>query len=126
MSGFPLPAAVDRGPSRPRGDVPTVLDALGDPDCRRVIRAVAGDALTASECADDCDIPLSTVYRKLELLTEARLVDEGLRIRRDGKHASEYRLNFESVCVGVDEEGSLTLTVVDAVETDPAAGATAD
>jgi DNA-binding transcriptional ArsR family regulator len=113
MSGESLRAPVQRAQSTDAVDADgqRVMDALGDPDCRRVIGAVAETALTANECASVCDIPLSTVYRKLELLETAGLVDETLRVRRDGKHANEYRLRFDSVRVGVGEDGSLVLSV---------------
>lgn len=88
-----------------------MFDALGDPDCRRVLRAVADDALTASECAEAVDVPLSTTYRKLDLLAEAGLVEERIRLRRDGKHANEYRPHFASVCVSLADDGDFDVTV---------------
>lgn len=91
-----------------------VLDALGDGDCRAILRAVGSTALTANECSEVCDLPLSTAYRKLELLTEAGLVDERLRIRRDGKHANQYRRRVETVSVAVPAEGDV------AIELEPA------
>lgn len=122
MSGESLPVAVEVG-HRPGAepddaDVQAVFEALADRDCRRVLRAVADESLTANECARACDVPLSTTYRKLELLGEANLVEERLRLRRDGKHANEYRRRFEHVCVSVEDDGSFELAV------SPAAGPT--
>lgn len=103
----------DRGPVEAAESVPAqaVFEALADPDCRCIIRAVAEVPLTANECVRACDIPLSTTYRKLEMLAAAGFVEEGLRIRRDGKHASEYRQRFDRVDVVVDDEGELDVTV---------------
>jgi len=49
-----------------------VLDALDDPDCRTIV-SVLEESMTASEIAEESDIPLSTTYRKIERLTEAAL-----------------------------------------------------
>lgn len=92
-------------------DLQAVLDALGDPDCRAILRAVGPAALTASECSEACDLPLSTTYRKLELLTATDLVREELRIRRDGKHANQYRRRFESVTVDLVDHGTFDVSV---------------
>ena len=82
-----------------------VLDALDDPTCRRLLRATGETALSASELSERCDVPLSTTYRKLELLTEVGLLDERIRIRRSGKHTSEYRRRVDDVLVSVHDDG---------------------
>ena len=92
-------------------DLQPVLDALGDPDCRGLLRTIGEGAMTASECSEAYDLPLSTTYRKLERLAEADLVTEELRLRRDGKHANEYRRGFDSVCISLAEDGDFELSV---------------
>lgn len=87
-----------RGPSV---DSETVLSALDDPDCRTLLEATTDEALTAQELVDRCDVPRSTTYRKVEQLTEAGLLEEQVRIRRDGKHASEYRRAFDDVTISL-------------------------
>jgi len=76
----------------------TVLDALDDADCRTIIRRLEGP-MTASEVSTECEIPMSTTYRKLDLLSDASLVAERTAIRPDGHHATEYRIDFERVSV---------------------------
>lgn len=81
-----------------------VLDALNDIDCRTIIRHLE-EPMTAKAIAEATDVPLSTTYRKLELLSEAGLVAEGTQLREDGHHASRYELDFESVIIGrTDDE----------------------
>lgn len=89
----------------------SALEALHDPDCRAILRATSRDALSANEIGEQCDLPLSTTYRKVECLTEADLLAERTRISRSGKHASEYTKRVESVHVSVDENGDLQVTV---------------
>jgi DNA-binding transcriptional ArsR family regulator len=84
-------------------DIQEVLDALDDPDCRAIV-SVLEEPMTASEIAEASDIPLSTTYRKIDLLEEAQLVYEGTEIRPDGQHASTYEVDFEEVVIALTEE----------------------
>ncbi|SEO58946.1 Helix-turn-helix domain-containing protein [Halogranum amylolyticum] len=85
--------------------VQAMLDALDDADCRCILAATDGEALSASELSERCDLALSTTYRKLDLLTELDLLSERLRVRRSGKHASEYRRAVDDVTVSVAPDG---------------------
>lgn len=85
--------------------VETVLGALEDPDCRAILDEAGDSALTASEVAAACDLPTSTTYRKLDILMEASLVEERVRIRRSGKHASEYVRAVDDVVVTMGPDG---------------------
>ncbi|MFB6189223.1 MAG: helix-turn-helix domain-containing protein [Halapricum sp.] len=87
-----------------------VLDALDDPECRTIIN-VLDEPMTASEISEASDIPLSTTYRKLELMTEASLLEEGVEIRPDGQHASTYELDFEEVIIGLSEERDFEVSI---------------
>jgi DNA-binding transcriptional ArsR family regulator len=93
-----------RDPSR-EPDPPSVddvLDALADDDARRIVSALS-EPKTASDLSEECDIPLSTTYRKLERLTDASLLSESTDIRRDGQHTTRYAVSFETVTVSVEE-----------------------
>jgi len=83
-------------------DLQDVLDALDDPDCRSIVHALE-EPMTADEISDRSGVPLSTTYRKLDLLTEASLLEEGTEIRPDGQHASRYAVAFEEVVIGLAE-----------------------
>ena len=85
-----------------------ICSALDDPDCREIIRNL-DEPMTASELTAHCDIPQSTLYRKLELLTESTLLEESTEIRRDGHHASKYSVAFEEITLFLDDD--LTLGV---------------
>lgn len=87
------------------GTVQCVLDVLHDADCRAILRATGETALSANEVAETCDLAQSTAYRKLDLLTDARLVEERTRLRRSGKHASEYVRAIEDVAVSFGADG---------------------
>jgi DNA-binding transcriptional ArsR family regulator len=92
------PFADEEGPN-----LQSILDALDDPKCRVIVRSL-DEPMTAEEIAEAADVPLSTTYRKLDLLTEASLLREGMEIRSDGQHASQYAVDFEEVVVRLSEE----------------------
>lgn len=91
-------------------DLQAVLDALDDPDCRAIVVALE-EPMTAKEVAAAADVPLSTTYRKLDLLSEASLLDEGTEIRRDGQHATRYEVAFEEVVVALDDERDFDVSI---------------
>jgi len=91
-------------------DLQPVLDALEDPDCREIVRTLS-EPMTAEEISEATDVPISTTYRKLELLTEASLVEEGVEIRTDGQHASSYTVAFEELTIGLSEDREFTLDI---------------
>jgi DNA-binding transcriptional ArsR family regulator len=95
--------------------IQSVLDALDDTDCRAILEATRGDSKTASEIADECDLPSSTAYRKIDQLDDADLLTEQLRIRRSGKHVSEYACAVDDITLTVGESGvELAVTRADA------------
>ncbi|MWV64168.1 helix-turn-helix domain-containing protein [Halorubrum sp. JWXQ-INN 858] len=87
-----------------------VLDALADDAAQRFIAALS-EPKTASELSEECDVPLSTTYRKLEKLTDASLLSESTEIRRDGQHTTRYAVAFDSVTVSVDDGGARGIAI---------------
>lgn len=77
-------------------DVEEVLTSLDDPTCRQLVRAL-DEPMTVSELAEEADVPLSTTYRKLDLLEEASLLETRTKVRQDGHHQTLYRVAFEEV-----------------------------
>ena len=96
---------------RADGEGRRLLEALDDEACRAIIEATGETARSAAELSEVCDIPLSTAYRKLELLTETGLVIENIRIRRSGKHTSEYRRAVDEIRVTVGGDTGIELTL---------------
>ncbi|WIV68291.1 winged helix-turn-helix domain-containing protein [Natrialbaceae archaeon AArc-T1-2] len=87
-----------------------ICSALDDPDCREIIRNL-DEPMTAAELTSHCDIPQSTLYRKLELLTDATLLEESTEIRKDGHHASKYAVAFEEVTIVLEDDQSLAVKI---------------
>jgi DNA-binding transcriptional ArsR family regulator len=99
------PAGVEDAP-----DLQVLLDALDDPDCRAIVTHL-DEPMTASEISDEADIPLSTVYRKLDALTEASLLSELTEVRSDGHHTTRYNLDFDEVSLTLTEDNEFDVTV---------------
>ncbi|MDR9380311.1 MAG: helix-turn-helix domain-containing protein [Natronomonas sp.] len=99
------PLAKDDAP-----DIDAVLEALYDEDCRIILSELT-DPRTASTLLERCEIPRSTLYRKLDLLVEATLVQEGTEIREEGSHANRYTPDFEEVIVSRNEAGAIEIEI---------------
>jgi DNA-binding transcriptional ArsR family regulator len=103
-----------------------VLDALADPDCRRILAAL-DEPRTASAVAERCDLPRTSAYRKLSLLSDADLVAERVAVREDGTHPTAYRRDLAAATVRYDDRAdAFVLEVAEAGEDpdrDPAAAA---
>lgn len=97
-------------------DLQVVLDALDDEGCRRIIEALA-KPMTAKQLSEECDIPLSTTYRKLELLTDAALLEERAVLQPDGHHTTQYGLVFEEVVIQLEADRTLEVGVSRSAET---------
>ncbi|NIC00367.1 winged helix-turn-helix domain-containing protein [Halobacterium sp. R2-5] len=115
MSQSSLPAGIRTDRDDPTthtdaDDVQDVLDALDDADCRDILEATRDATLTVGEISDACDLPQSTAYRKVDILADAGLLEESLRVRRSGKHVSEYDCGVEDVTLSVGQSG-VALTV---------------
>jgi len=85
-----------------------VLDALDDDDCRAILRAAA-EPTTAPELSDACDVPRSTLYRKLELLTDASLLRERETITPGGGRTTEYERDVDDVTISVGDDFSVAV-----------------
>lgn len=92
--------------------VQAILDVLEDETSREILRLLDGESLSASELATKGDIPLSTTYRKLNALTETRLVDERIRILRSGRHTSEYSRAFDDVTISLGPDAGAAIELV--------------
>ncbi|MDR5673433.1 Transcriptional regulator containing HTH domain,ArsR family [Halalkaliarchaeum sp. AArc-CO] len=82
-----------------------VLEPLDDPDCLAILDAIDEESLSAREIAEVCDLPLSTAYRKLELLADAGIVSQGVRLSTSGNHTSEYERLVDDVKLSVSPDG---------------------
>ncbi len=81
-----------------------VLDTIGDQHARHVLAAISHDPKSAKELAEECDMSLPTVYRRIEMLTEYDLVTERTLVADDGNHYKVYESNFESTVITLEDD----------------------
>lgn len=103
------------------GEVRHLLGLLNDSYCQEILEATGEEILTAREIADRCAFPLSTAYRKLDALTDADLLQEGVRLRDAGRNPSEYERAVDDIVVSFGTEGGMNLWITHR-ETTEAAG----
>ena len=87
-----------------------VLNALDDPDCRTILKETT-QPMTAKELSKDCEIALSTVYRKLDLLSTATLVRELHSVHPERGRLTLYQRDFEDLSVAIGDKDQFNVTV---------------
>lgn len=83
----------------------TLLELLGDEYTYRVFQAVVERPRTGSELIEAADVSKATVYRRLDRLEEAGLVESTMRIATDGNHCKQFHATARSLEVTFDESG---------------------
>ncbi|SEH17894.1 Helix-turn-helix domain-containing protein [Natronorubrum sediminis] len=91
-------------------DTERVIGVLDDADCRAII-AILEEPKTASEIADEAELPLSTAYRKLDRLTDAELVSETAGVRRGRHQTARYVATFDRIAITLDDDREFRVDV---------------
>jgi predicted transcriptional regulator len=71
-------------------DLSTLVSLLDDEHVRTILAATSAEPLAAAELADRCALSTSAVYRRVDRLVDADLLDERTRPRSDGHHDTVY------------------------------------
>jgi predicted transcriptional regulator len=71
-------------------DLAEIVDLLGDEHVRSILAATSAEPLSAKELSDHCDVSVSSIYRRVERLDGADLLQERTRPRSDGHHETVY------------------------------------
>lgn len=75
-----------------------ILRTLLDGHCRAILGVTTGNPTTASAISLACNMPLSTVYRRLKILRTLKFLHVSCTLRPDGKKL----LLFQNRLVGID------------------------
>lgn len=101
QSAMSIEGGVRRQPRLLAVDPPAVFAALANEGCRAILRALGEETLTARELGERVDVPLSTVYRHLDLLTDTGLLEESVRINPHGRNENQYSRAFGDLTVAL-------------------------
>jgi DNA-binding transcriptional ArsR family regulator len=88
-----------------------VLDTIGDENAREILAAISIEPRSAKELAEECDLSLPTVYRRIEILEEHDLVKDRTLVADDGNHYKIYESNFDSTVISLEEEGEYRVRI---------------
>lgn len=87
-----------------------LLELLGQRRVRQVLAATSREPMSAKELSDECDVALSTVYRRVEEMVDNDLLVERTRIEPDGSHHSVFAANVDHLDVDIDD-GAIDVSV---------------
>ena len=99
-------------------DLATVVALLDDGQVRSILEATSDEPRSVNELSERCDVSPSTIYRRVERMTSARLLGERTRPRADGHHETVYYATLDRLEISL-EDGHLQFTL-DRQHTDPA------
>ncbi|WP_436930695.1 ArsR/SmtB family transcription factor [Halosimplex halobium] len=96
-----------RTPDDASGDLSTdeLLELLDAAYTRAILEVIRTEAKPARTIADACGASRATVYRRLNRLQEAGLVDTDLACDADGHHRTVFAAAFESVTIEFTDDG---------------------
>jgi DNA-binding transcriptional ArsR family regulator len=94
----------------PAVDVPEVLSLLSDEYARELLGVLSEESLSARELVDRLDMSRATVYRRLDRLESAGILETSMCIDPDGHHRKCFDVVVERMQLAFDSEG-LTLEV---------------
>lgn len=83
--------------------VETVVGLLDDDYARAILAAASEERRSAKELAEAIDASLPTVYRRVDDLVDAGLLEEETELRSDGNHHSVYVTALDRVTLSLDE-----------------------
>jgi predicted transcriptional regulator len=87
------------------GRVTDVVDLISDDYARTILLATRDEPQSVDALSEACDADPSTVYRRVERLEAADLLEKEQELDPDGHHYSTYRANLDAVHISLDEEG---------------------
>lgn len=91
--------------SEQRLDDGEIVDVLGDDYSRTILTSAREEARSIDDLSEACDADPSTIYRRVEQLEEAGLLQEQQELDPDGHHYKVYVTTLREVHVLVEEHG---------------------
>lgn len=92
-------------PADPDVSAGELLELLGDEYTHEVLEAVLERPRTGAELVEATDVSKATVYRRLDRLQEAEIVDARLKLDADGHHCKQFHATARSVRIGLGADG---------------------
>lgn len=87
------------------GSAKEVVDLVGDDYAWQILAETREEDRSAEALSETCNADPSTIYRRIERLEEADLLEAEQQIDPGGHHYKTYRANLDAIHVHLDEEG---------------------
>ncbi len=97
-------------------DLSEIVSLIDDEHVRVILAETSAEPLSAGDLSDRCGVSQPAIYRRVDRLVEAGLLDEQTRLRSDGHHDTVYMAALERFELVVGD-GELTWSV-ERTETD--------
>lgn len=88
-----------------------LLGTLSDERSQRILAMTAREPLTVKEISEECDLPRSTVYRRVKSLAENGPLEENCRYYDSGNHSKEYELCCDSNSKTIEVGGVIEVEI---------------
>lgn len=107
MSGQTLSESPTHGSplNPPSLEAQEVLELLGDSYTQSILEALLEGPQSGRDLLELTDISKPTIYRRLNRLEEAGIVDVKLQLDQHGHHRKRYRLVVDSMRLEFDRSG---------------------
>ena len=79
-----------------------ILEVLADPYCKQILQIIMDKPKSVMDITTETRIPVSTVYRRIQLLHDNKIVSISGTISDDGKKYFLYRSKIKSVSITCD------------------------
>ena len=89
----------------------TLLSILADRYCRAIIDATKDKPKSAVELNNETKIPISTIYRRLQMLHDNKLVHTSGMITGEGKKLFLYKSKIQGI-VSIFENGQIDIKLI--------------
>ncbi|USZ78231.1 helix-turn-helix domain-containing protein (plasmid) [Halorussus vallis] len=86
-------------------DTDEILALLDDSYSKEILRRTRNTAMSAKELSEDCDVSISTVYRRVERLVDCGLLAERRIPQPDGNYYSMYEARLDELTVKLTGDG---------------------
>jgi predicted methyltransferase len=89
----------------------SLLEILSDKYCRTIIESIMDKPKSAIEIVSETKIPVSTVYRRIQMLSDNKLLRISGNISEDGKKSFLYKSKVKGIQTRY-ENGSVNVELI--------------
>jgi DNA-binding transcriptional ArsR family regulator len=89
----------------------SILEILSDKYCRIIIESIMDKPKSAIEIVSETKIPVSTVYRRIQMLSDNKLLRISGNISEDGKKSFLYKSKVKGIQTKY-ENGSVNVELI--------------